>query len=225
MLLAVSPESPERVLARPGATGATCPGCAAPVIPKCGELVTWHWAHRADRECDPWAEHETPWHLEWKRRFPLDWIEVTIGPHRADVRTDDETVLEFQHSAITPAEIREREAFYERMVWLFDATAAATPKSEWDLPRLSLRPEPKGYTTFRWTHPRRSLAAVTCPLWLDLGEDGLLEVKRLYLDAPCGGWGYRRSPAEFVHRFPAHGQLALIPTTAMVMPRTRREAS
>jgi competence protein CoiA len=151
MLLAVSPSTRARALATPGAT-ATCPGCDAPVIPKCGELVTWHWAHRSDRDCDPWAEHETGWHLDWKQCFPLDWLEVTLGPHRADVRTPEGLVVEIQHSAIAPDEIRERESFYGEMVWLFDARDAADGSG----PRLTVREKP-GYATFRWARPRRSL--------------------------------------------------------------------
>src|SRR5215475_4669527 len=80
MLLAVAADSIARILATPG-TRAACPTCRAPTLAKCGEIVTWHWAHPAARECDPWAEHETAWHLDWKRRFPRDWVEYTVsGP-------------------------------------------------------------------------------------------------------------------------------------------------
>jgi len=118
MLLALAPDGLERIEATPGAR-ARCPDCREAMLPKCGELVTHHWAHLVVGDCDPWKEHETPWHLDWKRRFPREWIEIMMGPHRADVRCPDGTVLEFQHSAIAPAEIRERETFYQRMVWIF----------------------------------------------------------------------------------------------------------
>jgi hypothetical protein len=36
------------------------------------------------------------------------------------VKTDDDWVLEFQHSHIKPDERRSREAFYQRLVWVLD---------------------------------------------------------------------------------------------------------
>ncbi|MBN8609165.1 MAG: hypothetical protein J0L92_01170 [Deltaproteobacteria bacterium] len=113
-----------RVEATPGGRAA-CPGCAEPVVAKCGELVTWHWAHASGRtDCDPWWEPETPWHREWKSHAPLERQEVVRGSHRADVVLPDGYVIELQHSPISPEEIREREAFYGRMAWLFDARDA-----------------------------------------------------------------------------------------------------
>jgi hypothetical protein len=121
MLYARSPEG-TKILAEPEAVG-TCPGCDDKIIPKCGEIVSWHWAHYARPDCDPWWE-ESDWHRWWKARFPADGVEVTMGPHRADVVARS-TVIELQHSPISTAEIREREDFYTaqagRMAWIFDA--------------------------------------------------------------------------------------------------------
>lgn len=102
----------------PGAKG-TCPSCGAELVPKCGEITSWHWAHKA-RDCDSWGEPESEWHLAWKQRFPSDWQERVMGQHRADVLTP-RGVIEFQRSGISPEEIRSREAFYGRMVWVVDA--------------------------------------------------------------------------------------------------------
>ncbi len=109
----------KKIKAWPG-LAATCPACGGEVVPKCGEILEWHWAHKA-RDCDTWGEPESQWHLSWKARFPSDWQEVVMGPHRADVRTP-RGVIEFQKSAISAAEIREREQFYGKMIWVVDAS-------------------------------------------------------------------------------------------------------
>lgn len=105
----------------------TCPGCEAPVIPKCGAIRLHHWAHRSTVLCDPWREPETEWHREWKNHFPIEWQEVWHRDddgvvHIADVRTASGLVLEFQHSPISREERASREAFYSPMAWLADGT-------------------------------------------------------------------------------------------------------
>lgn len=97
-----------KVEATPGAA-ATCSSCRSQLIPKCGRVNRWHWAHRAG-DCDRWGEGETDWHLGWKARAPMDWCEVVIPPHRADIRRDDGLVIELQHSRISPADVEAREA-------------------------------------------------------------------------------------------------------------------
>jgi len=110
---------------------AFCPGCRASVHAKCGDINVWHWAHVSGKECDPWYEPETPWHVNWKLQFQEPCREVVIGEHRADVRatwkgSSDRCVIELQHSAIEPADILEREAFYgkfcDSMLWVIDAS-------------------------------------------------------------------------------------------------------
>jgi hypothetical protein len=104
---------------------ASCPCCGGEVLAKCGEVVTWHWAHKS-RDCDPWSEPESEWHREWKSLFPREMQEVVIGPHRADVLSP-RGVIELQHSSISAAEIRKREQFYEKMVWVIDAQNFTMP--------------------------------------------------------------------------------------------------
>jgi hypothetical protein len=127
MMYARSPVG-TKVLATPG-TVATCPGCDDKLIPKCGEIVVWHWSHHAHPDCDAWFEPESEWHHAWKRHFPPEQVEVVIGPHRADAVANS-TVIEFQHSLISTREIREREDFYVdtigAMVWIFDAKEFGT---------------------------------------------------------------------------------------------------
>jgi hypothetical protein len=183
----------DRILATPGAQG-VCPSCDAVLLAKCGEIVVWHWAHvaRGREDCDPWSEGETVWHRDWKRRAPADCVEVVMGAHRADIKIGGR-VIELQHSALSPAAIREREQFYPDLLWVWDATAAFRGQ------RLALR-DRGGYVTFTWTFPRQSLAACRQPVWLDLG-DRLLAVKKLYPGGTLRGWGAVLSQAAFVQRF------------------------
>ena len=102
-------------MASPGA-GGTCPSCGAALVPKCGSIVSWHWAHKAS-DCDHWSEPESQWHIDWKQLFPKAWQEVSFGPHRADVGTRN-GIIEFQRSSISADEIAERERFYGKMIWV-----------------------------------------------------------------------------------------------------------
>jgi competence CoiA-like predicted nuclease len=115
----------KRVPPSPGAT-AICQICAESLIAKCGEIYTWHWSHKIDRDCDPWKEHETEWHRRWKNRFPFEWQEVPMSDeygerHAADVKTDSGLVIEFQNSSISTSTIKVREEFYGNMVWVINA--------------------------------------------------------------------------------------------------------
>src|SRR6478736_839462 len=64
-----------------------CPGCGGVMVPKCGRVNVWHWAHQSLEDCDPWDEPYTRWHADWQKLFPPSWCEVPVGDHRADVRT------------------------------------------------------------------------------------------------------------------------------------------
>lgn len=116
----------QRHEAEPGLKG-TCPIHGHPMVAKCGELRTWHWAHKGSLSCDPWWENETDWHRNWKGQFPREWQEVVHHDeqgekHIADVKTDREWIIEFQHSHIKPEERRSRDFFYKRLIWIVDGT-------------------------------------------------------------------------------------------------------
>lgn len=69
---------------------------------------------------------ETPWHKNWKKAFPESYREVShfdqklAEIHRADVQTPCGTTIEFQNSPITLKELRSREAFYPKLVWVLN---------------------------------------------------------------------------------------------------------
>lgn len=120
----------ERTEAVKGARGA-CPSCESEVIAKCGTKRINHWAHKGERDCDPWWENETEWHRQWKELFPSSWQEV-VQPaangekHRADVKTENGWVLEFQHSYLAPEERESRNSFYGKLIWIINATRRKT---------------------------------------------------------------------------------------------------
>jgi competence protein CoiA len=116
----------ERRESEPGTAGA-CPLCDRPMVPKCGTLRVWHWAHKGKLQCDSWWEPETEWHRAWKGIFPSEWQEVVHfaadgEKHIADVKSADGWVLEFQHSPLAVEERQARTDFYKRMLWVVDGT-------------------------------------------------------------------------------------------------------
>ena len=119
--------------ARPGLRG-VCPKCDDPLTARCGEVYRWHWAHPKGSDCD-YSSEESEWHLNWKDKFPDDWQEVLHkaedGERRiADVKTDQDWVLEFQHSRID-SDVREgREAFYENLIWIVDGAKRKRDKKQ-----------------------------------------------------------------------------------------------
>lgn len=135
-----------------------CPLCHELVIPKCGEIKIWHWAHKSIADCDQWSEPETEWHKAMKEIFPPNRREVVIPPHRADARTAKGLVLEFQHSPISPATIRDREEFYGHMLWVLDAR-------NWGVELHHI--EDSLVWENRRAHP--SWAEAECPIILDIG--------------------------------------------------------
>jgi len=114
-----------------------CPNCGAELVAKCGEIKVHHWAHKGIRNCDPWWENETEWHRFWKNHFPLEWQEVihkdkTGERHIADVKTDEDWVLEFQHSPITSEERNSRNIFYSKIVWIVDGLRLIRDKTQFE---------------------------------------------------------------------------------------------
>lgn len=181
-----------------------CPQCGAEVLAKCGEQKAWHWAHKSV-DCDPWSEGESAWHQGWKSYFPEQWREVTMNDHRADLLTPL-GVIELQNSPITPATIREREAFYGRMIWIVNAeqwdlelhhgwrlkTIRATDLlslTESDLARhrqeqaqVMAAHETDARQELRWRWPSKSWLAARKTIYLDRRDGDLLRVRKFYAE-------------------------------------------
>lgn len=103
-----------------------CICCGTAVRAYCGPERINHWKHLSLEQCDSWYEGETDWHRRWKNFFDESYQEcvrfASSGEkHIADIYIPTrDVVIEFQHSPITHAEIKSREEFYERMVWVVD---------------------------------------------------------------------------------------------------------
>jgi len=112
----------QRVCAQPGVE-ATCPLCKSDLVPKCGTVIIWHFAHKQIISCDSWYEPESEWHRDWKELFKQENQEIIIEKdgkkHIADVKLGDE-VVEFQNSTISSEDIVQRENFYGKMMWVIN---------------------------------------------------------------------------------------------------------
>ncbi len=175
------------VTAAPSLVG-LCPSCAGSVLAKCGDVKVWHWAHEA-RDCDPWSEPMSAWHLGWQARADRDTVEITIDRdgvrHRADVVLRDGAILEIQRSPISVGEIAERERFYGRMAWLFDASQwiknvdGPWPWGSDDDPRYRWVSKPAGLPVrFGWSCARPSHRAIAAPIFWDVGDGWVWKVRR-----------------------------------------------
>lgn len=181
----------------PGYSGqrARCPGCDNVVVARCGRIMADHWSHLSGTDCDPWTEPLSLWHLKWQTYLASQGAEIEARiekdgkVHRADAKLKNGIVVELQHSHISVQEIEEREAFYEKMIWVFDIRKAYAKN------RFDLR---QGYNhyTFRWKHPRKSVAYANCQVRLDLGEGKIFQLKRIYEGSPCGGSGQLKEIPE-----------------------------
>ncbi len=173
-------ERHERIKVQKGLR-AYCPLCNTMLRPKCGLIKIWHWAHLSAKDCDSWYEPETAWHLGWKAIFKPQFVEVPYGEHRADISLPYNQIWELQASNLSAEEISSREQFYSKkkkaLMWLFN-----TEKYRHN---INLKPE-KRYSWFYWKWPHKSLSYCS-RVFLDLGEDGIFEVKKLRADV---GEGY-----------------------------------
>jgi hypothetical protein len=201
MLYAIS-QSGEKVNAIKGGK-ARCPYCGGEVIPKCGEIVIHHWAHQTSRDCDNWSEGETLWHLEWKKLFPKNNVEVNIGKngiiHRADIVDNSGTIIELQHSFISPIEIATREKFYVNMIWIFDLSDRRDAFEQ--VHEKVYIPEAAGFLAFKWNHLRISYLACKKPIYIDYSVRNMLKV---YAILPDGyGFGKFVDKAGFIRKHAA----------------------
>lgn len=188
---------------------AYCPGCKSKLLPKCGSINIWHFAHK-NTDCDTWYEPETKWHREWKDNYPKKWQEVVIGNHRADIVTDKNVVIELQNSSISKDEIVERERFYKKMIWILNGEKFRD--NLW----FSEKPT---YRTFHWKHPRKCWWYATCPIYIDFGKDGIFEVKKIYNSLPCRGWGKQLTREDLLDRYDLQPYTKEIPWKKLTITR------
>jgi hypothetical protein len=154
---------------RDGPRSAECFECGAPMVAKTGDLIVWHWAHRAENpECGLSGESE--WHLTWKS-LGLDGTQEIVsgnGLRRADVLSPAGFAVEFQKSPLSWQEVRDREADWEyRLVWVVETHSGVRTG------RITM-PDP--WTLTWWRCPATVSSMVRkdgggCRVFLDLGDD------------------------------------------------------
>jgi RNA binding exosome subunit len=106
---------------------ATCIDCEKEVISKCGTEVVHHFAHRPGVICNTrFHDGKTEWHVRWQRTVVPDLaginVEVPITKDgsikRADLISNSNYVIEFQHSHLPKPERMEREKHYGNVIWV-----------------------------------------------------------------------------------------------------------
>jgi len=168
---------------------AICPCCEGKVISKCGEIIAWHWAHARGSDCDDWYESDNKWSIDWKNRFNKDNCEIIIDGRRADIKTDNDEIIRLQKRTLSPEEIRDIEEHFGNMVWVFKLDDAVH--------NIEFRDKGR-FTTFRWKYPKKTIAYTSKPTILDLGDNKLFILKKMYKGTPCGGWGYFFDVEQFL---------------------------
>jgi Competence protein CoiA-like family len=118
-----------------------CPLCGTELIARRGEIVIWHWAHRAfaagRTAC---AFEESPWHLAWKDTYAA-WPNWTVEQlvmvrgrkfilDAANLRTG--RVREFVHSLSPYYREKHRVLLeqYDDVRWLFDGCVFLSKRCE-----------------------------------------------------------------------------------------------
>lgn len=166
-----------------------CPICNGKLIARKGEIVIHHWAHQ--KGCtDVWSHGKmTDWHLWWQLKCKREFVEVVMGPHRADIVGNNKTVIELQHSNINKEDVEDRELFYgENMIWIFDMTER---KDQFNIQRYGC------FVVFTWKGWWTSLTFAKRPIFLDFGyQNGLIKIQELKKNENVNdyllplGWGY-----------------------------------
>ena len=160
---------------------AICKGCGGEVVARVGEVNVAHFAHLNLVECE-YGSGETEWHRQLKEYFgnlPGFEVEVPLIKNDkkkiADVMTSSGFVIELQNSSISMTEVREREQFYEDMLWIFNG------EDFWK--NIVMKRHYGGDDfSFRWKWPHRDLLEHTKPLYIMKGfdADNVMHIKTLH---------------------------------------------
>jgi hypothetical protein len=111
--------------------------------------------------------------------------------------------VEFQNSPIDVREIREREAFYKKMIWVFNCIEPYESKRlflrkksqsiyalrYWienleHISEINKRIVDDNFYTIKWKYPRKTIEHTSMPTYLDFGEEAF---RLIYFK---DGWGY-----------------------------------
>lgn len=104
-----------------------CNVCNNIIIGKKGGINAHHYAH-INTKCiiNRDKDSKTKWHMMWQNIAKKQYLEKIINKekkiHIADIINEDNVVIEVQHSNLSEEEIKERENFYDNMIWILDAS-------------------------------------------------------------------------------------------------------
>lgn len=137
-----------------------------------------------------------------------NFVEVVVGPHRADLIGKDDCVIELQHSPIPKDDIQAREDFYGKMVWVFDATERFEMVTT-------------GKRVFFSFGRTKHITLCTKPIFLDFGSS-LVEVESITEDvAHMNGYGKARTREWFAETFLPDRLIAGNPGPRSSSPKVR----
>lgn len=169
----------ERVEPKKGMRG-ICACCGGELIAKCGQFKMHHWAHKDLKSCDPWWENESDWHRKWKSYFPVEQQEVVFSNeatkerHISDVHSSRGVVLEFQSYSISPEEMKARETFYPRLVWVVNGLKNEFDKFYFKQSIVETDPSDAILKSIRWFGRSKLFAkwsSSTTHVYFDFGTD------------------------------------------------------
>lgn len=193
-MLFANSEIGSRIKALPTHT-AYCPDCGTVMIPKCGKITMWHWAHtHKPVNCN--YQYESEWHLQWKYKvlnFNCD-VEVRIEKNITDVLNhNSKRLIEFQNSSINTTNMIERCENYKKNGYKVDWVFNLQDKFENEQLLFTRHDDFVGFRQ-KWKKKQlsflfdKTLHPHYGRVWFDIGMDSpLFLVKKLY--STGGGYG------------------------------------
>ena len=190
----------QRVLANKEAENAICECCKMPVKPFCGKINIEHFRHLQKNDCDSWYEPISEWHLNWQNMFPENFREIVIlkngKAHRADILNSKGTVIELQKSFISPEEIKQRESFYEKMVWIFSGIEFRKNFNVCFKWTTDIKTSDKRVKAYNWSYPKKHIYTCQKPVFIDFGTDYLYWINFLSNKKPEFRSSYRTTSGD-----------------------------
>jgi hypothetical protein len=154
-------------------TKAFCPFCSQDVIPCFSQLgKSDYWRHKIDYKdlCLSYQyKNEGEWHSSTKLSWGIEYTEIYITKgnikRRADVMLENKLVIEIQNSPIGVYEIKNREIFYGKIVWLFNGIDAYNNN------RIKINNK-----QYEWRNPRESIIKCNAPVFIALSENKIMQI-------------------------------------------------
>lgn len=118
------------------------------------------------------------WHLTWQSVVKIDYTEVSVNNHRADIKCDD-LVIEIQYSDLSLEDIQSRIKEYPRLIWIVHAVCQ---KDEDNISiENSYSFSEDGHIIFQYGSIKNSsliskLFGTSCTVYMDMDDNSLYKV-------------------------------------------------